>query len=97
MKNLFIFFSLLISCILLAQKKNVAVEYNVKINDEKDLFSTNADLRRLHERAMSNAHKLNFILQGTISGSKFYNVEVLTTEEGVYSKKPFLNFFQLFR
>lgn len=92
MRNILFLFALFFSGFLFSQKNNIEVEYDVKIIDEKDLFATNTDLRRLHERAMSNAEHLSFSLLINKSGSKFYNHKILTTEDGVYSKNAALIF-----
>lgn len=82
MKRNILILALLLCGILFGQNKNIYVEYALKINDEKDLFSTNADLRRLFSNSMSNAHHLSFALIINKSGSKFYDKQNLITDDG---------------
>lgn len=92
MQKLFIIITLLLSGLFFGQQKNIYVEYNVKISDEKDLFSNNADLRRLLVQAISNSDKLSFALLINKSGSKFYDIPALTIEDGSSARSPSLIF-----
>ena len=92
MKNYFVITIILLSSVLFGQKKSIYVEYNVKINEEKDLFSNNADLKKLYSRAMSEAYKLSFVLLINESGSKFYNREILVTDDRANSRNSALIF-----
>jgi GLPGLI family protein len=52
-------------------QKNTTIQYKVRIEDENGLFSSNSTLRKHFEKAMSNAHLLEFKLICQKDSSKF--------------------------
>jgi GLPGLI family protein len=81
MKPICLFLSLFLFSFFLKEHKSVVVEYVVKIQDEKDLFSTNSSARKLFDRAISNADNLSFNLIIIDSVSKFYVLPGLEKSE----------------
>ena len=59
-------------------KNNIAVTYKVKIEDEKDLFSSNTTLRNYFVKAIQNSPLLEFKLICKKDMSKFYDRKPIT-------------------
>lgn len=68
-------------CGFFAQQKNINVQYVVKIEDEKELFSKNPSLRQMFDNARKDASNLLFSLNINDSGSKFYENLILASSE----------------
>jgi GLPGLI family protein len=54
-------------------QNNLTIYYKVNIEDEKDLFSSNAVLRKYFEKAIANSNLLEFKLICKEDSSKFYD------------------------
>lgn len=68
---------LLFSLNLTFSQNSTTVYYKVKIEDEKDLFSTNATLRSFFEKAIKNSTLLDFKLICKEESSRFYDTSNL--------------------
>ena len=66
-------------CGFFAQQKNINVQYVVKIEDEKELFSKNPSLRQMFDNARMDVNNLLFNLVINDSGSKFYDNSILSS------------------
>lgn len=75
MKKITLFYITLFVSAVFAQRKNVYVEYSLKIYEEKRLMESPSEFRSLFTQAMSNAPNLCFGLLINASGSKFYDVQ----------------------
>nr|WP_315218300.1 GLPGLI family protein [uncultured Flavobacterium sp.] len=84
MKYIILTFALLFVTIGSAQgKKNIYVEYSLVIQNEPELFKTNALLRSSFENAMRDSHKFTFELIATKNGSKFFDKKKLETDSNL--------------
>lgn len=87
---LVVIFFLITQC-LIAQNKFIAVEYIVKI-EEDDLMNSDANFKRMQSEVMKKANNYTFTLLINNEGSKFYDNQILSTGEGVFSDKAIFIF-----
>ncbi|WP_396185662.1 GLPGLI family protein [Flavobacterium sp.] len=80
MKKIIILFAILFTSIGFAQGKNIHIEYGLVIQNEPELYKTNALLRSSFENAMRDSHKMTFELIITKDGSKFFDKKKLETD-----------------
>ena len=72
-------------------QNNLAVTYKVKIEDEKDLFSSNTTLRNYFVKAIQNSPLLEFKLICKKDMSKFYDSTIFTNLD-LSQKQTLLSF-----
>lgn len=81
MKKVIIFFAIVFINVLFAQKNNICIEYSVKIYEEEKLMQTSTEFRELFVNAMANTDNVDFEMIINQSGSKFYEKNVLSSDE----------------
>lgn len=80
MKYIILTFTLFFATIGFAQGKNIYVEYGLVIQNEPELFKTNALMRNSFENAMRDSNKMTFELVITKNGSQFFVKKKLETD-----------------
>jgi GLPGLI family protein len=83
MKHIILLFIFLVTTLGHSQSKNIYVEYSLVIQNEPELFKTNALLRSSFENAMRDSHKMTFELIITKNGSKFSDKKKLETDSNI--------------
>lgn len=76
----YIFFIILFATAGFAQGKNIFVQYTLVIQNEPELFKSNALLRNSFENAMRESDKITFELIVTKNGSKFFDKKRMEAE-----------------
>lgn len=85
MKKIVLLFIILLTTLGYSQSKNIYIEYSLVIQNEPELFKTNALLRNSFENAMRESDKITFELIVTKKGSKFFDKKKLETDTNVGS------------
>jgi len=85
MKQKLLFLIILLTTLGYSQSKNIYIEYALVIQNEPELFKSNALLRNSFENAMRDSDKITFELIVTKKGSKFFDKKKLETDSNIGS------------
>jgi len=85
MKKIVLLFIILLATTGFAQGKNISVQYTLVIQNEPELFKSNALLRNSFENAMRDSNQITFELIVTKNGSIFFDKKKLETDSNIGS------------
>ena len=93
MKKIILLFTILFINVVFSQRKNIYVEYSVKIFDEQILVDSPPEFRKSFLEAMASADNLSFGLIINSSASKFYyKPSLFTSNANNMSSKLFTGY-----